>query len=187
MLNMVACTVVILLVEEVLCRFGIPWRVHDNADGLSRIQCRQCNIPGHGDYSNQCMQIGPARQTMKYIKLTPKEDEEMSKVRTWVKDKDKPLFQNISARSYAMKSIWNQFQRLEIQDGLLVRRIDHLEDGSLNYQALNPRYTRRLVLKCCYYAKTSGHLGIKTTLRKVRQRLYWPCYNQKLCVRLRNM
>ena len=73
-----------------------------------------------------------------------------------------------------MKSLWNQFPRLELQNGLLVRKLENFENDSVSCHAIVPRDTRRDIIKYCHDLKTAGHLGGKKTLSKVRQMFYWP-------------
>ena len=43
-----------------------------------------------------------------------------------------------------------------------------------NLQAVTPLTERRKVLRFCRDIRFSGHLGIKKTIGRVRQRFYWP-------------
>ncbi|WAR00829.1 hypothetical protein MAR_025201 [Mya arenaria] len=51
-------------------------------------------------------------------------DSDLTEVRNWVQDGKKPWFKNIGSASYQVKSLWNQFEMLEIHDKLLVRKWD---------------------------------------------------------------
>ena len=48
----------------------------------------------------------------------------------------------------------------------------------INWQAIVPQSQRRLVLRLSHDVSSSGHLGIKKTLSKVRQNYYWPGLEQ---------
>ena len=110
------------------------------------------------------------------------EDEELSSVRAWVEAKERPHSKDITSRSYAVKSLWNQFSCLEIKDGLLVRRIENLQEDTMSYQAVIQRNSRRAVPKCCHDMKTAGHLGGKKTLNRVRQKFFGLDYSLMFAV-----
>ena len=55
-----------------------------------------------------------------------------------------------------------------------MRKWDVLGTSISNWQAVVPLALRRQVLKFCHDVSASGHLGVKKTLNKVRQRFYWP-------------
>ena len=61
-----------------------------------------------------------------------------------------------------------------IENGVLYRKWDVLGTQITNKQAVLPLKERKIVLEFCHDARSSGHLGIKKTLERVRQRFYWP-------------
>lgn len=50
------------------------------------------------------------------------ESKDIQLVRKWIDLGKRPSFSDVSQHGYVVKSLWNQFERLSIQDGLLVRR-----------------------------------------------------------------
>ena len=72
-----------------------------------------------------------------------------------------------------------QWELLNIQDDLLVRRWNILGTDKVIWQAVVPlclrkKVLRRKVLKYSHDIKASSHIGIKKTLCKIRQGYYWP-------------
>ena len=55
-----------------------------------------------------------------------------------------------------------------------MRKYEVLRKDEIKWQAIVPLSFRRTVLKFSHDVKTAGHLGIKKTLSKIRQRHYWP-------------
>ena len=55
-----------------------------------------------------------------------------------------------------------------------MRRWDVLGTDIILWQAIVPLSQRRTVLRYSHDIKLSGHLGIKKTLGKIRQKYYWP-------------
>ena len=102
------------------------------------------------------------------------EDSDVATVKEWVSNGTSPNLKEIQDRSFYVKSLWNQWERLDIKDKLLVRRWDVTETGQILWQAVVPMKQRRIVLNYAHDIKASGHLGIRKTLGRIRQRFYWP-------------
>lgn len=161
-----------------------PGRLHGNADGMSRLPCRQC---GMSDMEKSvCSQSLPMDIAVRKISgftddtkglgsltFDQSEDLDLKKVISWLKGNHKPSFKEKASESYSLKSLWNQFEVLELHEGLLVRRrTDHgAEEGQ--YQVIVPFKQRRKVLTYAHDFRTAGHLGFKKTLTRVRQKYYW--------------
>jgi len=163
-----------------------PGRLHKNADGMSRRVCKQCGldcyVPDQVSKVAAASEVRPVSNTgsevdpeLKELSTAQAEDEDLKTVRNWVEQGSRPEQKDIAGASYFMKSLWGQFDRLQIRDELLVRRWDVLGTDLVYWQALVPLSQRRTVLRYSHDIKASGHLGIKKTLHKVRQRYYWPC------------
>jgi len=151
---------------------------------MSRRPCSQCGMMdeptdvGLKDEQQQCMNVTspngdtPDEDETDFVTIQ-KNDTELSTVRKWVKDGMRPTLKEIASESYNLKSLWNQFQRFELKDDLLIRRWEE-EDKTVTQQVVVPRETRRTILGCCHDKRTAGHLGVRKTLRKIRQKFYWP-------------
>ena len=163
-----------------------PGRLHGNADGVSRIPCRQCGLSNHGETLKQhkvstvcpidTRENNSLEDDLKTIPLVQAQNEcpDIAVVKQWMKDGKKPDSRDIASCSFYLKSLWNQWQRLDVVEGLLVRRWDVLGTSVTYWQAVVPLGLRREVLKYCHDVRASGHLGVKKTLGRVRQRFYWP-------------
>ena len=99
-----------------------PGRLHGNADSLSRKPVSPCDKDIHEEVAyekenqdRQCLQLSitqTAADDRDLIKLQ-QEDEDLARVRTWVESNERPCSKEIAACSYVLKSLWNQFPRLE--------------------------------------------------------------------------
>ena len=133
-----------------------PGRLHGNADSLNRKPVSPCNKDIHeevayekGNQDRQCLQLSfteTADDDRDLIKLQ-QEDEDLARVRTWVESNERPCSKEIAACSYVLKSLWNQFPRLELQNGLLVRKLENFENDSISYQTIIPRDARPDILR----------------------------------------
>ena len=108
------------------------------------------------------------------LKSAQDQDKDISKIRQCVESKDKPGRKEIESESYFQKSLLSQWDRLAVKNGVLMRRWDILDTNEVYRQGIIPFGHRRIVLKYSHDIKASGHLGIKKTLSKIRQRYYWP-------------
>ena len=84
--------------------------------------------------------------------------------------KDRPLWQQISSRSFAYKTLWAQWDTLKFHNGLLYREITETD----KLQLILPRSMRRDAFDFIHGGIFGGHLGYRKTLGKLRSRFYWP-------------
>ncbi|CAC5409280.1 unnamed protein product [Mytilus coruscus] len=81
---------------------------------------------------------------------------------------------NLGEYNFVLKSLWSQFDDLKIRNGVLCK----LHKDSNKCRVIVPLTERRRILKQCHDNKTSGHLGIKKTLSRIKDRFYWPGLRQ---------
>ncbi|CAG2218208.1 unnamed protein product [Mytilus edulis] len=97
-------------------------------------------------------------------------DKNLQIVRQWVQDGHKPNLKNLGEYNYVIKSLWSQFDDLKIQDGVLCK----VHRDNNKSRVIVPLTERRRILQQCHDNKTSGHLGIKKTQSRIKDRFYWP-------------
>ena len=108
------------------------------------------------------------------LKESQSENRDIRLIKEWVEKGEKPKSEIVAKESWFLKRMLNQWQLLDIQDGLLVRHWKVLGTDKVIWQAVVPLCLGRKVLKYSHDIKASGHLGIKKTLSKIRQGYYWP-------------
>ena len=96
-----------------------PGRLHGNADGLSRIPCKQCEAMSKKYDSdepstaiNQCPQVTTqAEQHTDQFDIASLQarDEELTEIRSWGNNKERPIFKNMANRGNSIKALLNQF------------------------------------------------------------------------------
>ncbi|CAG2219665.1 Retrovirus-related Pol polyprotein from transposon 17.6,Retrovirus-related Pol polyprotein from transposon 412,Transposon Ty3-G Gag-Pol polyprotein,Transposon Ty3-I Gag-Pol polyprotein [Mytilus edulis] len=94
-------------------------------------------------------------------------------IRDWLVNNFKPIWSEISKFSPIIKYFWNRIESFEIRDGILCRKWESEKGDKVTWQKLIPENLKESVLKQLHNSFTGGHLGIKKTLSKVRQRFFW--------------
>ena len=154
-----------------------PGMKHNNTDSLSRYPCRQCGS-AEDNQSEATVTNVEKINTVEKVTQAPKRineiqdnDADLKKVKVWVEKEQRPEYSDIKHENNVIKSLWSQFNALEVRDGLLCRRWK--DNKEVSYQIVIPLSERREILQECHDARTSGHLGISKTLARVREKFYW--------------
>ena len=172
-------------------------RKHQNADGLSRGPCPQCQLEHEGEkirrgrhptvYSQVVTRsktkttetidkssnwLASFNLNTEMFKEKQASDPVLSEVSTWVKDGARPEFSKISPYGLEVKFYWSQFDSLCFKQDLLVRKLEQ-QDGD-KIQVLVPPSLREIVMTECHSVLTAGHLGRTKTTANVKRRFLWP-------------
>ena len=86
----------------------------------------------------------------------------------------RPKWEDVSPCDRTVKSLWAQWDQLEIHDRVLCRRWEEESGARVSYQIILPRDLRDTALKAHHDHTTASHRGINKTLAAVRSRYYWP-------------
>lgn len=155
-----------------------PGSQHCNADAMSRIPCKQCGYSSDWRTKESvntltpCMTADKSEQDDDYKSLQQLQENDTSLhiVIDWVTKGQKPSYKEVGEYNYVIKTLWSQFDNLRIKDGILWK----VHGFNNKFRAVVPMSERRQILKQCHDNKASGHLGIKKTLGRVKERFYWP-------------
>ena len=158
-----------------------PGKVHRNADGMSRRQCRQCGrdmsellSESQKENADVCLVLRSIETETIDLKTAQKEDRDLNRLREWLENKEKPKVNSLGSESHYLKSLVSQWNRLEIRERIVSRRWNILKTDLVNWQGIVPLKHRRNVLKYAHDIKASGHLGISKTIGRIRKKFYWP-------------
>ncbi len=97
----------------------------------------------------------------------------MKVVHEWYSSGSRPEWSTIAKYSVEMKYYWHRWESLEVENGVLYRKWENAYGTQIERQVVVPRQLRTVVLTQMHDSVTAGHLGVKKTLHKVRQRFFW--------------
>jgi len=91
---------------------------------------------------------------------------------------EKPEWKEVRVKSQTVKTLWQQWDRLDVHKGLLRRKqkVDWREEPLSQWVV--PLRMRPAIMKELHNQKFSGHLGITKTVNRVKARMYWPGMNE---------
>ena len=155
-----------------------PGRVHNNADSLSRRPCEaDCRHCGKKEVVESCKRTTvrmDETHTDQHLRNLQQEDPDVGPiVAQLAASTDRPTWEEIAATSPITKHYWEQWDVLRLEGGVLQRRWT-TPDGRVRFwQTVAPKQVRAQLLREAHDGITSGHLGVKKTLSRLRQRFYW--------------
>jgi len=101
-------------------------------------------------------------------------DQDLAPVIQWLEaGKKRPQWEAVSPESPATKFLVDQWEALRLENGVLQRSWVDAATGKQQWLIVAPLSRREGLLKEVHNGKTSGHLGIKRTMEKLRRRVYW--------------
>jgi transposase InsO family protein len=93
---------------------------------------------------------------------------------------EKPQWENVSLQSAITKTLWNQWPRLCIRDGLLKRRFESADGTRLHWQIVWPKNLTDELMRIAHGGMTGGHLSRRRTASCIQSRAYWPTWSSDL-------
>ena len=115
----------------------------------------------------------------KEIKEAQKQDIACSLAIEWVRARKRPTYSDIVDRSGHVRDIWAQFSHLHMKNGVLCRT-HKLPTGETVEQLVVPVEMRRDIFTQLHTSSLGGHMGIHSTVAKLRRRFYWPGYKEDI-------
>ncbi|MEW8487707.1 MAG: integrase zinc binding domain-containing protein [Candidatus Thiodiazotropha sp.] len=141
---------------------------------LGRHSCGKCkakemkntvHAANNEDFIN-CSRSGEILEE-RSLKELQQNDKDSSMVRKLMNNNKQPDTAEISSASSTVKALWSQRQKLVIENDMMYRKWD--DETGVTLQAIVTLSKRRKIFSFCHDQSTSGHLGVRKTLSKVRQ------------------
>ena len=97
-------------------------------------------------------------------------DPDLAKILNWLESKETPPINELYLCSPTIKRFWLTRSQLKVQDGVLYYK---WEGHPARFLLLVPTSLKEEVLQGCHDCPTSGHLGQKKTLARVKRSFIW--------------
>ena len=182
---------------EIIHRPGVR---HANADGISRIPCRQC---GKSDDDPDADLVAPITveevndwcgDTLKIRQAEDPEVAEFCDLLTRFPDR-KPSWSEMDGYSEFSKILWSMWSEFRIKGDVLYRESINPETQDKELRLVVPWSMRTELIRLVHEGMTGGHAGVAKTKDQVRRRAYWPGWTKAVelyilachpCARFRN-
>ncbi|PIK40084.1 Retrovirus-related Pol polyprotein from transposon [Apostichopus japonicus] len=106
-------------------------------------------------------------------------DKDIGPILLWKEVQDsRPDWAQITAGSPTLKNYWNQWDRLDLKEGVLYRRFESSDGMSVLLQLVAPRRIQEEILYSTHNHRLSGHLMTKKTIERIRDTFYWSGYRR---------
>ena len=112
-------------------------------------------------------------QSNEELKNEQRNDPTLKLVLSWKENQLKPSWADVAKYSPEIKYFWNRLDSFEIKNDLLCRKWESEDGKNITWQIVIPEKFKASVLQQLHDSATGGHLGVKKTLSKVRQRYFW--------------
>ncbi|VDI06860.1 Hypothetical predicted protein [Mytilus galloprovincialis] len=91
----------------------------------------------------------------------------------WKIDEVKPIWADVSHMSPEVKFYWSRLNSLILVNGILYRKWESYNGKHYDLHIVLPANFKRFVLNQVHNTVTGGHLGVRKTLSKIKQRYFW--------------
>ena len=98
---------------------------------------------------------------------------------------EKPSYDVVADQSAEVKTLFYEWERLIIVEGLLLRRWTSTTSNSNRRQVVMPKKYRQQFIKLAHSGMTGGHLGKTKTLEQISLRAFWPCWKSDVSLELK--
>ena len=168
-----------------------PGKRPGNADGMSRIPCRQCGQEGTTERVLAISVENAEKPTRKVVTSPESEswiqgwgkseirekqlkDPDVGKILTWKEAcPKKPSWKEVSSENETVKAYWFLWSQLHVRDGILYKLWEEETSPRGHWQLVVPGELHAEILEMLHNHVTAAHLGQHKTLSRVRQRFFW--------------
>ena len=153
---------------------------HTNADALSRRPCSSdCHYCAKRESlrsvcrATKIASVSPAAGELD-IRSAQGTDPEIAPLLSFLQQGSrKPDWEQVSADSRVTKLYWAQWEQLRMSNGILQRRWESTNGTEGKWLNVIPQSLRDSILAEAHGSVSSGHMGVKKTLQRLRKRSYW--------------
>jgi transposase InsO family protein/predicted aspartyl protease len=164
-----------------------PGKAHGNADGLSRTRCAQCTrddceeprsargraLPAGGQ-QRVCVLAIDTRWTVDEFRVAQETDAELRPLLAALAGNERPTPEVLSEWPPTARKCIAEWDRLEMESGVLGRRWYDAKGKPAQLQWLVPRSKVREVLETAHSSPLAGHFSDKRTKEAIKRQFWWP-------------
>ncbi|KAI4898887.1 hypothetical protein NFI96_006930, partial [Prochilodus magdalenae] len=165
-----------------------PGRNHSNADALSRrpcatAGCKYCDrVEEKSAEAGHCAAVsadvsgtaGVVQVSVEQLCEAQRADRELSWAVRALHSGAKPSWGEVVPLGPVAKALRSNWDSFNLSDGVLCHTWEDPANGRRVSQVVIPRALRDSVLRGVHGSPGAGHFGVTKTLRRLRQRFYWP-------------
>ena len=107
------------------------------------------------------------------IRANQNRDTVLSTVKHWVENNERPEWSEVAPSSIELKFYWNRLQSLHIIDDVLYHLWESDDGITSEYLIVLPKTLVPEILSELHNSPTGGHLGVRKTKLKAKQRFFW--------------
>ena len=153
-----------------------PGKKHQNADALSRNPLPVA-VPDQAVETNavdSSNRVWLQSWTAAELQSKQEADPNLRQILLWKRRQAaQPAQREVQGTSKATKSLWAQWNRLLLENGVLYRQWQTEDGRGTRLQLVLPRSLVPDILSALHDAPSAGHLGVTKTVELVRERFYW--------------
>ena len=113
--------------------------------------------------------------TSNFLREQQEADADLKVVIGWKKASErKPLWEDVSPQSRAVKTLWSQWDRLLFRNGVLCRKWENDIGDQITNQVVLPDTLRQTAFEAHHSHTTASHRGVRKTISALQSRYYWP-------------
>ncbi|KAL9957276.1 hypothetical protein ACROYT_G038892 [Oculina patagonica] len=168
-----------------LCKWCVGWKSQKQVTFVHVGVQTDVHAP-HQDSEQPANCGGPVGDRCGTVKLEPtwtstflreqqEADSDLKVIIGWKKASErKPLWEDVSPQSRAVKALWAQWDRLLFRNGVLCRKWESDAGDQTTNQVVLPESLRQTAFEAHHSHTTASHRGVRKTIGALQSRYYWP-------------
>lgn len=149
---------------------GVQTEMHvPNQDNEEPANCK-------GNVGERCatVKLEPT-WTSNFLREQQEADTDLKVIIGWKKASErKPLWEDVSPQSRAVKTLWSQWDRLLFRNSVLCRKWENDRGDQIINQVVLPNVLRQTAFEAHHSHTTASHRGARKTISALQSRYYWP-------------
>ena len=156
--------------QVTLVHVGVQTEVH--APNQDNEKAENCEDP----VGDRCATVKlEATWTSTFLREQQEADSDLKVIIGWKKASEKkPLWEDVSPQSRAVKALWAQWDRLLFRNGVLCRKWESDTGDLTANQVVLPESLRQTAFEAHHSHTTASHRGVRKTISAIQSRYYWP-------------